>query len=481
MNFNKKLSGFNLVSAVLLGLSFLIYFFRAKIFLDPDFGWGLRIGELILKNGIPNKDPFSYTMPSYPYVDYEWLTHVVMAKLYSLSGFAGLALIFTLFSIITILICVWGADRRFIPLHILFVSATLFSYFGVRSQVITWLFFAILTRVVLDEIWWIKFKYFIPILFWFWANMHGGFIAGLVVLFVATVQKRKSRNIVIMLLSILITLLNPYGLRLWREIWISTTDLPIRFFVIEWRPIFFSVTAIALLSIAYSLAFIMHYRKKYKVYEILLFVLMFIAAFSSARNIPLFMIYAFILMKKGIGNFMLEVGNNRQNLFRFRLLYTFFFIVVSVLVLFEMKGDYLAAITRSEDKYYPRQAINYLSSNIPKGQIFSSYEWGGYLDWKFPQKKVFIDGRMASWRQKPSNLESGYIFGENNSLLLLKLSLPKIFKKYHIDTVLLPRTWLVERKKDSTWEIVSEFVKELKKSRFREVYQDQVAIVYSSN
>ena len=86
---------------------------------------------------------------------------------------------------------------------------------------------------------------------------------------------------------------------------------------------------------------------------------------------------------------------------------------------------------------------------------------------------------MASWRQKPSNSEAGYIFDENNLLLLLKLSLPRVFKKYHIDTVLLPRAWLLERKKDTTWEIASKFVKELKKNKFREVYQDQVAIVYS--
>ncbi|OGK25294.1 hypothetical protein A3A46_03770 [Candidatus Roizmanbacteria bacterium RIFCSPLOWO2_01_FULL_37_13] len=476
--FFRKYSVFSHLSIVLLSLSAFIYFLKAKIFLDPDFGWALRLGELILKNGIPKTDPFSYTMPSYPYVDYEWFTHVGMAKLYAFSGYTVLALIFTLLAIITILICVRNSDARFIPLQILFASATLFSYFGVRSQVITWLFFAVVSKTVLDEVWWKRLKYFMPVLFLLWANMHGGFIAGLIVLFAATIQRRNIKDVVILLFSILITLLNPYGLRLWKEVWISTTDFPIRFYIIEWRPIFFSITAVALISIAYFSAFIVQYRKKYKAYEILIFVLMFMAAFSSSRNIPLFVIYALILMKKGIGSFMLEIGNNRQKLFRFRLAYAFFFSIVSVLAFLQVKGDYLAAKTRSEDEYYPRQAINYLSRNIPKGQIYSSYEWGGYLDWKFPQKKVFIDGRMASWRQIPNNLEAGYVFGENNSLLLLKLSLPKVFKKYHIDTVLLPRAWLVERKRDTTWEVASKFVKALKKNKFREVYQDQVAIVY---
>jgi len=116
---------------------------------------------------------------------------------------------------------------------------------------------------------------------------------------------------------------------------------------------------------------------------------------------------------------------------------------------------------------------------MPKGQVYSNYEWGGYLDWKFPQKKVFIDGRMASWRQKSSNLESDYIFGENNSLLRLKIPLNRVFKKYQIDTVLLPQSWLSGGKNDTTSQIISRFVKELKKNEFIEVYNDDVAIVYS--
>ena len=152
---------FTFISFTLLILSAVIYFLKAKIFLDPDFGWSLRLGELILKNGIPDRDPFSYTMPSYPYVDYEWLTHVGMAKLYSFSGYVGLAFIFTLIAIIPIIICVWDSDSRFAPLQILFATATLFSYFGIRSQVVSWLLFAILSKTVIDDTWWRGYKYFL--------------------------------------------------------------------------------------------------------------------------------------------------------------------------------------------------------------------------------------------------------------------------------------------------------------------------------
>ncbi|MBI2641721.1 hypothetical protein HYW87_03965, partial [Candidatus Roizmanbacteria bacterium] len=88
---------------------------------------------------------------------------------------------------------------------------------------------------------------------------------------------------------------------------------------------------------------------------------------------------------------------------------------------------------------------------------------------KLPQEKVFIDGRMPSWRQKKSETESEYAFGEYNSLFQPNPPIAKVFKKYDIDTVLLPTAFLDKK----------EFIKELKKNQFKEVYRDQTAIVYS--
>src|SRR3989338_9315109 len=193
MKFDKKNFGFKLLSLLLLGLSALTYYLKAKAFIDPDFGWSLRLGEFIFKNGIPKTDPFSYTMPSYPYVDYEWLIHLGMIKIYSLFGYTGLALIFTVIAISAILISIRGTDIKFIPLQILFASAVLFSYFGIRSQVITWLFFAIVCKISLDLKLWKKFKYLFPFLFLLWANMHGGFIVGLLVLVIINLIKRDKK------------------------------------------------------------------------------------------------------------------------------------------------------------------------------------------------------------------------------------------------------------------------------------------------
>lgn len=479
MRLNKRNTIFISLSVIFIFLSFIVYFFKAKSYLDPDFGWRIRLGELILKNGIPRTDPFSYTMPSYPYVDYEWLTHVAIYKIHSLFGYGGLALVFTLLAIGTILLCVWGTNIVFVPLQILFASGILFSYFGSRAQVISWFFFAIVCRILLNENLWKRFKYGLPLIFLLWANMHGGFIIGLIVFFILAILKRKPADIIILILSALITLLNPYGLQLWREVWISISDLAIRLYIIEWRPVFFSVTAGALLFFAFSLAFILQDKRKLKIYEILPLFLLLISAFSSARNIPFFLIFSVIILQSIIKNFIIKVNSNKLNLRRFNLLYIFFLLTVTTVTLVEWYKNYSAAQTRNERNNYPRQAINYLQKNLPDCEILGSYEWGGYLDWKLPAKKVFIDGRMASWRQAANNSESSYIFGEYRDLLHLKLPVSEVFKKYNVTTVLLPNEWLVKKKGNPDSEITSNFLKELGKNNFRKIYQDKIAVILS--
>src|SRR4051794_34084904 len=43
--------------------------------LDPDLGWHLRTGQLILaSHAIPRTDPFSFTRAGAPWVEQEWLS-----------------------------------------------------------------------------------------------------------------------------------------------------------------------------------------------------------------------------------------------------------------------------------------------------------------------------------------------------------------------------------------------------------------------
>ena len=259
------------------------------------------------------------------------------------------------------------------------------------------------------------------------------------------------------------------------------SDFPLRFYVVEWRPIIFGVSSTVLIFLAFSLAFIIRYWKKYEKYEIVLYFLFLSAAFSSARHLPFLIILAVILIDKGIRQFIVEIGNSPKKLRRFYLFFSSLLVLISTVAAVQMKADYRGAEVYSENSFYPKKAVNFISVNLPRGQVFGSYDWGGYLIWKLPEKKVFIDGRMASWKQKSNKLESGYAFGEQTNLLQVRLPLVKVFNKYGIDMVLLPRVWITNQSDKTTWEIATKFVRELEKNSFRKIYQDQTALIFERN
>ncbi len=57
---------------------------------DPDSYSHVAIGRWIIAHGaVPRTDPFSFSMHGAPWVDFEWLSEVLYAAFYGLSGWAG--------------------------------------------------------------------------------------------------------------------------------------------------------------------------------------------------------------------------------------------------------------------------------------------------------------------------------------------------------------------------------------------------------
>jgi hypothetical protein len=42
---------------------------------------------------------------------------------------------------------------------------------------------------------------------------------------------------------------------------------------------------------------------------------------------------------------------------------------------------------------YPIDAVAWLRAHRPSGPMFNSFNFGGYLQWSYPEEKVFVDGR----------------------------------------------------------------------------------------
>jgi hypothetical protein len=206
---------------------------------DPDLWWHVRLGQEILATGIPSLDTYSFTFTGRELIDHEWLVEIGMAALYALGGVEALNFAFGLIAAGAFWLvyrrAASGAPTTFAMLFALVAALGSTFIFGARPQVIT-LWMLALVAWVIDRVreretpsrWFWSF----PLLTILWANLHGGFLAGIALMGLYAVgdllesartptpngalRPSEARFLLgIALLSFLGTALNPSGFYLW--------------------------------------------------------------------------------------------------------------------------------------------------------------------------------------------------------------------------------------------------------------------------
>lgn len=485
-------------------------------FIDPDYGWRLRAGEYILRNGIPETDIFTYTMPSFPWVDHAWPQDVVIYLTRAALGKFGQSFLWALVAFACLLVSskifkgierydlkIFGNNKqKFLstkdyPANIFlilgFLSFT--NYFGVRVQVVSWLFFAVFVNLLLHRKTWLKYRKFLPVFFWIWAILHGGFASGLAVyllfLIFRTIRRRKldAFDLGIFLVSTLITLINPYGPSLWREVWSSVSDSQLRWRIQEWQPFIFGPEWSTAILMGMSAIFVYLFRKSFKLEELALFTALILQAMLSTRHVPLWVIVAVPLGTKAVYLLYKESIEHQHGKQRFVFFYKILWVITILLFVTKIIYTGFVLYKADEGSFYPKSAVKFLKRQDYEGRMFSIYGWGGYLIWKYPEKKVYIDGRMPSWRWDAD------VAGETNSavddyfaLLEGDVDLEKELDRYEVRTVL----WR-PKGKQSFWNLVGNKLKqilsleqeegfvltqELEDLGWERVYLDETAVIY---
>lgn len=446
------------ITIFVLAAFFLVFFLKGFFFIDPDFGWRLRSGGYFLHFGIPKTDIYTYTMPTFPWVDHAWSFDAMLALTYPVAKMLIPSLIVTIMAYLAILFSLARSEKlsdsvfvnlklfgKTVPLSFLvvFVLLSLLSFFGVRVQITTWFLFSVFLYFLLDRVRWKKWRKLVPFFFLAWANLHGGFASGLIA-FATVIATRfvkdkifEKTDVALFIASVLVTVINPYGISLWREVWSSLSDPSLRFKIIEWRPaIFFPDFSFAFLAV-FSVFLLVRYRAALRLEEIVLFVIFGIFGLSSMRNVPLWFFVALPVASKEFDLLFKDAGKIRFGKKRFTVVHGILWalVVILICVQFFLVARETARYTQSS--FYPEAAVTYVRQHPIDGQLFAPYGWGGYLIWQYPEKKVFIDGRMPSWRwgDAPSG-ELDAAFDVYNDMLNGKVDVLTVFEQFNIQEVL---------------------------------------------
>ena len=88
----------------------LLVAFRERGFYDPGSLWHIKVGEIILKEGMPRTDPFSYTFAGLRWMPQQWGAEVLMALVHERTRLDGLLLAFLCGGGLILLFGVWAVS-----------------------------------------------------------------------------------------------------------------------------------------------------------------------------------------------------------------------------------------------------------------------------------------------------------------------------------------------------------------------------------
>lgn len=397
---------------------------------DPDFWWHLRTGQFILAtHTIPHGDIFSYTAAGWEWVTHEWLTEVVMAAVYRLAGWGGLVVLFSLIMTGAFCVayrrCTERAPHPFVAgTAVLLGALATAPTWGVRPQMVSFLLTSVYLAVLGDYARGSRSRslvWLVPLML-LWANMHGGFALGLVLVALSVVgvgldelaQGTTRRQIwtrvrplcFVLVACMLVVPLNPNGVRLFTYPLETLNSHAMHAYIDEWRsPDFHLLIAqpFALLLVA-TFALLALSPKKARLSELLLLCVSAYAALRAWRNIPFCALVAVPLLAEHAWAFATSKKWGRWLTAPERAVgaqRTWQVVLNVALLVCIPVGLYATNVRRVvarqlavEAEKYPAAAVAYLRAHPQSGPIFNWYGWGGYLIWQLhPQERVFIDGR----------------------------------------------------------------------------------------
>lgn len=433
--------------------------------LDPDMFWHLKAGETMFETKeILLKDVFSHTKLNQPWVNAFWLSDLFLYWLYKAGGFPFLITTLGLIGIaIFYPIFIRTKGNYFVKSLIILLAALCVSpQWTARPQIFSFLLFAFL-NFWLDE--WMNNKkkviFFIPFLFIVWANIHGGFIWGILLLFAAIASKfieiftksiesrhQKIREFLIILFcsitSSLVILINPNGIKIWK---LPFNQLNISLPIIEeWHsPDFHQLINQPFLWMVLIFIFFLGIKPRKLTYFVVIKLIGFLyLAFLSQRNIPIAILTMTPLLMEIISDMPFlnkqttsttssSLSENKKTK-KIKLLFEIFNLgIISItlgLVAFRVN---LQTSSEQIKSRYPVKAVSWLKSNSPDGNILNSYNSGGFLIWSLPRYPVFIDGRADLYGEEFINDWWSIVEGRENAISLLN--------KYDVNIVLLEPDW----------------------------------------
>jgi hypothetical protein len=411
--------------------------------------WHLSTGQWIVENlGIPHADPFTVTATGNSrnasfVLSAFWLCQSVYALLHSFFGLNGI-IVLKAATFALVFVTLVRFNRGTLATYIVSLPAVYVATFYTESRPQTFSFLFFVLALYLLEAGRAAYKerrklprsmYLLPVLMLLWANMHPGFVIGLLLigayLFEALLITAHERPrppiagfVVIGALSAGISALNPNGLE---AVVLTASMLDTTPAIHEHLPLkeFAEVTGgkglypalVSLIAVGFA-SFALRW-KRVDLLHLVVFAALSYLSLKTFRAGFFFSVFAVAATGRNLSSFRVSAllsGKTAKVCAAAVLLAVIFVVLLPRTII--MKPLLAEGI-------FPEKAAEFIDEKNLPPNIYHPYEWGGYLIWKlYPKHKAYIDSR-------------GIGSLENYKLILdAGPGWEKMLEKYGVNTVL---------------------------------------------
>ena len=399
-----------------------------RLLIDPDTMWQITVGQWILDHhAVPETDVYSFTMRGQPWISTQWLAQVVYAKAFAVSGWSGPVVLAALAIAATFALLAKFLGRRLSDSNTLvFIAAALaltVPHLLARPHVlamplmVAWVGGLIAAADRRDAP-----SYWLLPLMVLWANLHGGFVFGLVLVapialdavLGAAVPARKLlalRWAVFAIAALAASCCTPYG---WNALLASQKILALGGalpLIMEWKPADFGSVGPLEVCLLLGIGLALFRGVKLPLMRIVLLLGLLHMALSQGRASEILALLAPLVLAAPLAR---QIGGNAASANVGPAARGVLYASVAIAL---MAGTFAyASVHRFEPhmRGSPVTAVAELKK-LNLTRVFNDYDFGGYLisngvapfidgRTELYGEKFFVDHNAASGLMEPENL-----------------------------------------------------------------------------
>jgi hypothetical protein len=459
------------IIAILLGAFSFATVLAVHHYADGDMWAKLALGAHVwIKGSILPQDVFAFTPILPKYIDHEWGAGYLFYAF--LKGFGPSSLtVLKIGLALGALSAAMAAGRRigsdWNALLVLAIPCAACLFVGyvpvIRSHTFTYFFFGI-TLWCLEEMraGRKQFGFVVPPIMLVWANVHGGFVSGLCTVGVysgfAALEGLKSHGsqgnsaikeawircrflLLILILCLAVTFINPYGLEFWR--YLIPALLHKRPWITEWLPLpIFAHDAFTSFRVMFVVAIVLlalgWRRAETKSWPgLLMVVITAVIAWRSRRHAPFFAVATLAFLGPFVAATFSMIAEKLSPRLQNALRPTLLVVIVHAVLAGYMASSALPSASfqvLAPVRMYPVREVDVLMHAKAKGNLVVPFSWGSYAAWRlYPDVKISMDGRYETTFPESTFLMNEDFYNKRGDWT-------KVLRDHKVDYIILDMT-----------------------------------------